>query len=173
MNEEQNENGKTMMVAMRLETKKLIAELSSDAYKIGDTLTDETLKRVSGADCRVGQSGYGYLQTAIRNVAKQHNIYWERIHGANAIKRLTPEEALNSTRRDREHIARKARWGVTKLRTIDTSMVDESQRSEMNASLAQLGTLAVFASGKASKALEARKAAAPVELSRLLEAMKS
>lgn len=170
MNEEQN--GQTVVLAMRLETKKLIAELSSGSHKVGDSITDEQLKAVCGADCRVGEKGYGYLQTAIRNVAKQHNIYWERIHGANAIKRLTPEEALNSTRRDREHIARKAKWGVAKLRTIDTSVLDETQRVEMNSSLAQLGTLAVFASGKTAKALEARKAESPVDLSRLLEAMK-
>lgn len=163
-------NNRPAILAMRLETRKLIDELSKATRNVGDVITDAELRNICGADCGTNQRGYVFLRTAIRRVAKDNQIYWERIHGAGAIKRLLPDEAIGSARRDRETIARRAKWGMTKLRTIDTKSLAPGKAAEINATAAQLGTLAVFASGKAEKALEVRQANAPLDLPKLLEA---
>lgn len=160
-------NGK-VVPTMMLPTSKLIGALKDGP--IGATRTDEDLSRISERDTRVGGTGYGYLQSAIRHVLRHHQLVWKRIPGAGAIKCLGSSETVTYARSRTKGIARSARRTVQQLRAVEADVQDD-KKSEYLVTMAQAGTLAQLASDSGRKKLEARDIDRPLDLSKLLENM--
>lgn len=138
--------------------------------KPGELLTDEALSAIAGRDCSVGGNGYACLQTAIRKVERDFAIVWRREAKAGAIKCLAPSEVAEVANGYRRHIGKTSRRAVRVLNTIDPNLLPEKERPAAHATAAQLGAIAMFASGDTTKKLAARNIAQAPDLGKLLEA---
>lgn len=153
---------------MRLATSRLIDRLRTG--KVGDTCTDEELSGVCERNTRVGENGYGYLQSAIRHVLRHYELVWKRIPGANAIRCLGASETIDLAKSKTRSIARQARRTTVQLKAVATEVTEENRTAYL-VSVAQAGTLAQMASDAGRKKLEARGITSPLDLGRLLENM--
>jgi hypothetical protein len=154
-----------------IHTMKLIEYLEPRSTK-GNILADEELSEVIGMSTRTGDKGYAYLVSAIRYVNKEKQVHWVRIRGANAIKCLMDGETLDDAGHKQKSIHRKSRAIMQSLHTVNTSALSDGDKTKHNTLCAQVGTLVVFSSANATKKLEARQIAKPLEIGRALEAMK-
>lgn len=154
------------------ETAALIARLETG--KPGDILTDEELTKIAnGRDTMPGGEGYGYLTSAIRHLAAcPAPVYWERIRGAYAIRRITDSEKVKSSDADRKSVSRRAKKAARRLAFTNRENLTQEEAAKANALHAQLGTIAAFAHGDTTKKLEARAVQSAPDMTRLLEAFK-
>ncbi len=160
---------------MRQETLRLV-ELLKTGNK-GDILTDERLTEVCGKNVKPygdGQrgAGYGYLISAIRYVLKHHALHWKRIVGAGAIKCCQADDTIGDVHADSKRVSRASKRSLRKLATVELAGLDETQKADCLALVAQHGTLALVAKNATQKKLVARKATEAVDLDRLLENIK-
>lgn len=139
----------------------------------GDVITDEDLTSVCGKDTRPNGKGYSSLQTAIRYCEREHNVVWRRIKGADCIKCLEWSERLEQDNKYRRHIHRTAKRSVRVVNSIDTSELKPSDQREVNIRTAQMMTLASMSSADMRKKLEARDIQEPLDMPKLLEAMRN
>jgi len=151
-------------------TAKLIEKMKGG--KPGDTLTDDELTEACGKNTKVTGDGYSNLQTAIRYCVNNHGIFWQRITGAWMLKCLTASETLMTGSSQLKRISRRARRTVKQLRTINVAELPNGEAPKFNTLVAQCTSLAMFASTDATKKLEARGLTQPIDMGKLLEAMK-
>jgi AraC-like DNA-binding protein len=137
--------------------------------QVGDVLTDEDLTRICGKSTKVDGDGYGYLNSAIRYVLKQHGIVWKRDRGANAIKCLNADEIIQSSEQDRKHIHRVGKRTVRRLGTVDIERLPVSTRKAHTLQLAQMATVVGMSSKNTQKKLEVREKVEPMDVAKMIE----
>lgn len=165
-NEIEHDNDSTPIISPRsLQTSKMIEAMKTG--KAGDLITEEQLTKI----CEIPWNE-GHLASARRYCLRNHGIIWARVRGAQAIKCLSSSETLTVGESDLKRVHRASKRAVRKLATVKPNELKNGEHTKLNSLMAQHGTLAAFSSSQASKALETRKASEPVELKRLLEAMK-
>lgn len=138
----------------------------------GIVLDDGELETLCGRNCAPGHAGYGNLQSAKRYCLREYGVVWERLPGAGAIKCVTPGETVKRAHSDASSIARRAKRTVKKLRAQDKTGISDTDRGSLAVLGAQLGTIAMMASKGTTAKLEARNVQEPLDMGRLLEAMK-
>ena len=141
--------------------------------KVGDTITDEELQRVCGDETFPGGKAYGALLKAIKWCIEKKRLYWEREHGANAIVCRDNEKKLHRVERERKGIQRRSKRALSVAETVELDKLAESERPMFSATVAQLGTLVVFAGKDTTKKLTARAVSEPLDMQKLLGAMQS
>jgi len=83
-----------------------------------DDITDETLSTIAGEDTTVGGNGYAHLRSAVRHVARVHDIHWIRELKGKRLICLDPRGRVDDADR-RVHRARRAeRWAVMEVRSV-------------------------------------------------------
>jgi hypothetical protein len=150
-------------------TAKLIEMLETG--KVGDVLTDEAMSAAVGVDCSVQGKGYPSLMSAIRWCIRNHSIHWQRIHGSHSIKCAASSETLTAVEGNIRQV--KKRMGRT-LKLSACVKVDDlpgEEKTKFLAMVAQVGTLAQFASGSTTKALVARHITAAFDPAKTLQLM--
>lgn len=155
---------------MTLFTSKLIEQLRSGP--VGKTLTLSELSAACGRDVNVGEPGYGNLQSAIRHVVRNYGFVWKLVRSAGMIKCLDAGEVLADGKGDLESIGRRSRKAMRKLQTVKETDLKNGDLIEFHSLVAQHGTLSMFASASATKALAARKANEAPNFQALLEMFK-
>lgn len=140
--------------------------------KPGDTVTAEHLNarcKAAGFSMEVwSHKGLAALRTARRYVCRHFKRVWEIVPGTLTLKCLEASEALESVRGDLKSVARKATRVGTKGRTIDVEKLG-GQSSTLRAVMAQVDTIACVASAAATRAIETRPTAAPLDLKALVD----
>lgn len=157
-------------IPMRLETRLLIDRLAKG--KPRDIITDEELKTVCGKDCRPGREAYTYLDRAIKHVLTNFQVKWKRIFGAGYIQCLTASEIVGVVQHEMVSIHRRAKRSVKTLKIVDTTQLDDLQKSSHRAMVAQYATMAMFTRPQTTKAIAARPESKPIDLNRMLEMMR-
>jgi ribosomal protein L20A (L18A) len=120
--------------------------------KVGDVLTEEKIKEITGASVGVDQDDYGKLMSAMRHCVKS-GVVWQRIRGSRCIKCLNASEILDSSQSDISAIRRRARRSTLKIQTVDVAKVPEIERPSFFRTSAQLGAMAMFASKSSGEKL--------------------
>lgn len=166
------ETAKTpMQFNLRVETAKLVDALRTGSS--GDILTDEQLHTVCGKGVKPGEPGYPYLQSAIRRTLSEYGLVWKRIVGAGCIKCLESREILSLGKNARRHIHRCSKRAMRQLGEVVPAELDNEERIAFHTLCAQHGTLLAMSSTSTAKKLAARNISEPVDISKLLEAMKT
>ena len=159
--------------AMSLFTSQIIDVLVAKEGPGAET-TDEVTTEACGRDTRVGGDGYNYLLSAIRWCRRNRRVNWERIRGANRLRCLNAYDTLESVKRDRRIIGKKARVGIQKLGNVSADELSPEDRPKFNVEAAQLGMLALAAAEKTTKRLTEQDGAPQTpKLPELLEMMTS
>lgn len=135
-------------------TSKLIERLKT--MKVGDTVSDDELSTVAGANTAVGGEAYSNLLSACRYVLRHEGIVLERVVGAHCIKCLNGTETVTSVERGRANIGRRVRREATKLRQVDVAALPQTEKTTALVLRAQLGVLATYSSAATTKKLAAQ-----------------
>lgn len=153
---------------MMLWTRRLIDGLKDG--EVGDEFTGEQLTAMCGRECADSKSpGWRYLQSAIKHLERSYGLCWQWVRGEGKVRCLSCREALDRVTAKRRSIGRQSRRSVRQLDTYATNGLPDDERSEVLRVGAQMGTLAMFSSDKATKKLEAKNVTQPLDLGRLLE----
>lgn len=131
----------------------LIDKLSGG--KPGDILTDEALQKHVGLDCSPDGKGYASLGTAIR-ACERKGVIWRRERSAACIRCLDAKDISSVATTYARSIRRTSHRAVRVGASADLTKLDASEQAAFGATLAQLGTIAMFADGKTHKRLAAR-----------------
>lgn len=154
--------------AMLLWTRRLIDSLKDG--KVGDEFTGEELTKLCGRECTDSNSpGWRYLQSAIKHLERSYGLCWQWVRGEGKVRCLNCREALDRVAAKRRSIGRQSRRSLRQLDTYETNGMSEAEKSELLRVGAQLGTIAMFSSDKATKKLEDKGVTKPLDLGRLLE----
>jgi hypothetical protein len=167
-----SENDNRFPIAKRhLATEKL-AEFLREHSQVGTILTDEQLSRIAERNTSVNGDGYNFLRSAMRIVRREHGVVWRRIPHANAIECCGFSQIMQLASRGVRHIQRSARVRLEELRCAPTNGVNDDQKREYLARIAQVGTLAEMANAGTHKKLVARNYTAPIDLTHVLSSFK-
>ena len=139
---------------------------------IGDVLTDEELTEVCDRDTRPKGKCYSNLGSAINYCEREHQIVWQRLRDANAIKCLNASETRSSAHTKRRHIYKTGKRGMQQMACVIVADLPEEDRTAFRGELAQMATLTMFAANKTTKKIVARSITEKVNIDRLLELMR-
>ena len=151
-------------------TLKLIELLG--AGNIGDVIPLSTLNSTAGKDVGTTGQGRANLYSACRHVRKSKGLVWKWLAGAAAVKCYNANEIVDLVDSRRRHIGKTARQAVSEaaIASSRNGELDDKARPRLHALIAQVGTLAAFASGQTTSALVERSANSVPDKAKLLEA---
>lgn len=160
-----DENNGKWIPQLSLQVNKLTEALA--AGNVGDTLTFAQLLHKIEMQFTLSQ-----LLRARRRCLRGSQKWWELIPGSQTLKCCNASEMVKIGDNDRRKLHRASKRAVHKLSIVDVKQLSDSEHTQFNSLVAQHGTLAVFSSTNAAKALEAKQARQPLDLPKLLEAMR-
>lgn len=137
--------------------------------KPGQTLTDEALTAFCGKDTSPGMVGYSSLVKAIHYVTQHFGIVWKRVPKAGCIKVLDAHETAEDVSSDMTCIRRKTRRTIRKAAATKLADLTQEERTQMLATSAQLGAIALMADSGTTKKLAARNVETTPDVKKLME----
>jgi hypothetical protein len=146
-----------------------IVELIKD-ISINDEYTDEAMRKACGKDTKPGGDGYRYLRSALRIVLRDHGRLCKRVRGKGCIKCLNVGDAITVVKSNLRAIRKNGTQSVRALAAVSEHASAE-ELPQVNALVAQVGTLAVLASSTQTKKLISHKMTEPIDQRQLLVAM--
>lgn len=153
-----------------LYTVKLIEQMNETTKQV---LSDREMTEVCGFDTSVNGAGYGYLQSAMRHVLREHRKHWVRVRNEGCIKLLGPGETMDNVQQDQKHVRKTAKRSLVKLNVVDINQLSDEAKKEYLAKASQMGTILLVADNKTRKALADMNGPKPLDFGRLLEGFKN
>lgn len=135
----------------------------------GSILTDEALTAICGKDTAPGMDGYPSLNKAIGYVTQHYGIVWKRVPKAGCIKVLDAHETAEEVCSDMTGIRRKTRRTIRKAAATKLADLTQDERTQMLATSAQLGAIALMADSGTTKKLAARNVETAPDVKKLME----
>jgi hypothetical protein len=127
-------------------TAKLIECLKSGVP--GDTINEAEFAIETRTELGTKGKNYSNLMAAIVYCEREYGVVWQRIRKTDIIKCLEAGERVGVGRRNLQSIRRKARRTIKVVASADMSKLNDAERSEAYAQIAQLGAIRTFSDPK-------------------------
>jgi hypothetical protein len=132
--------------SMSVESQLLIAKLKGGTT--GDELTDDELKEVCGRNTSVGESGYSYLQTAIRYCERRCGVVWRRVVKAGRIRCCSSTDRIELSSNIRDRQRKMSRRALVILSSANGTDMTDKERSRALSHMAMHGAMLQFTDQK-------------------------